>query len=83
MLPNLVKYCVDCFSLLFSVLVRVGYISSCICLRLVDSSERWLPGAHAQQDQPMHNLSSSRIKIFNYKLNSSFQIEVKINWHMG
>ena len=34
-MPNLVKYCVDCFSLLFSVLVRVGYISGCISLRLV------------------------------------------------
>jgi len=33
MLPNLVKYCVDCFSLLLSVLVRVGYISGCICLQ--------------------------------------------------
>ena len=34
-MPNLVKYCVDCF---FSIVLcsdRVGYVSGCISLRLV------------------------------------------------
>ena len=34
-MPNLVKYCVDFFSLLFLCSCRVGYISGCISLRLI------------------------------------------------
>jgi len=37
-LSNLVKYCVDLLSLLFLYSYRVGYISGCIYLYLVDFS---------------------------------------------
>ena len=44
-MPNLVKYCVDCFCLLFICSYRVGYIFGCICLYLVDSSSVVAPRA--------------------------------------
>ena len=48
MLSNLVKYCVDCFSLLFSVLVvLVTSPAASVSAWLADSSERLL--SYAQQ----------------------------------
>ena len=38
-MPNLVKYCVDCFSLLFLCSCRVGYVSGCI----KSPSGGWIP----------------------------------------